>query len=354
MNGVRGVVRDGLYTLAVLALAFAANVLMYELLDSYSLIPMVFIVGVFFVALKTRGYAWGIIASLSVVIVVNYVFTYPYYAFDFKLWENLVSAAAMLAAAVVTSTLTTKIRRQERVWADGEREKMRANLLRAISHDLRTPLTSIYGGVSAIIENYDSLKKQQQLKLLGDMRDDAEWLIRMVENVLSVTRIGGEEVQVIKTPTVLEELIDAALTKFHKRYPDRRVLVKIPDEFISIPMDALLIEQVIINMLENAVFHARGMTELSLEVSVSGRNAVFTIADNGCGIPRDRLGGIFAGYTDRADVRDGGRQSSMGIGLSVCAAIIRAHGGAIQAENRPGGGALLRFSLEMEAADYEQ
>lgn len=349
-----GIIKDGVFSLAVLALAYGANVLMYNLMDSYALIPMVFVVGVFLIALRTQGYFWGVAASMTVVIVVNYVFTYPYYAFDFLLLENLLSAVVMLAVAIITSTLTTTIKRQERLWADGEKEKMRANLLRAISHDLRTPLTSIYGSASAIIENYDSLKKEQHIKLLSEMRDDSEWLIRMVENLLSVTRIDGEKARVIKTPTVLEELIDAALTAFRKRCPGYQVQLDMPDDFISIPMDAMLIQQVILNLLENAVFHARGMTFLGLEVAVSGDCAVFSVTDDGCGIPRERLPGIFEGCHCSSDVHDGGRQSCMGIGLGVCAAIIRAHGGTIRADNRPEGGARFSFTLKLEADEHEQ
>ncbi len=102
---------------------------------------------------------------------------------------------------------------------ESETEKMRANLLRAISHDLRTPLTSIYGACSTVIENYDSLGREQKLKLLGEVCEDAQWLNRMVENLLSVTRIDSEKVSVKKTPTVLEELIDTVLVKFKKTHP---------------------------------------------------------------------------------------------------------------------------------------
>lgn len=145
-------------------------------------------------------------------------------------------------------------------------------------------MTSIYGSGSAIIENYDSLSREQHLKLLGEMKEDAEWLIRMVENLLSVTRIDGEKVSVVKTPTVLEELIDIVLVKFRKRCPQQEVEVEIPEEFVSIPMDAMLIEQVLINILENAVDHAKGMTSLKLEVSLGNNMARFCISDNGCGI----------------------------------------------------------------------
>ena len=197
------------------------------------------------------------------------------------------------------------------------------NLLRAISHDLRTPLTSIYGSSSTLISKYDALPKEQQLKLLGEIQEDSEWLIRMVENLLSVTRIDGAKVKVVKTPTVLDELIDSVLMKFSKKHPNQKVITQIPEEFVDIPMDSLLIEQVLLNLLENAVFHAKGMTELTLSVSLVGDKAVFEVADNGCGIPDDALQKIFSGSYEKSAAPVDGTRSNMGIGLSVCAASSR-------------------------------
>ncbi|MDO4323261.1 MAG: DUF4118 domain-containing protein [Lachnospiraceae bacterium] len=346
--------KDLLFTMAVLTVSFLINVFIQRFFLTPSLIPTIFVLGVFLVSLKTRGYLWGVLASLLSVVAVNYAFTYPYYAFGFSLPESLPTAVIMLIVATMTSTLTTKVKAHEKMKAETEREKMRANLLRAISHDLRTPLTSIYGSTSAIIDNYDILPKEQQIRLLEEVRGDSQWLIRMVENLLSVTRIDGGKVQVMKVSTVLEELIDATLIKFRKQYPNQEVQVSIPEEFISIPMDAMLMEQVLINLLENAVLHAKGMTELSLTVRTSGNRAVFEVADNGCGIARDKIGKLFTGYLDRGSAIADGQRNNMGIGLSVCATIVKAHGGVIEAENRKSGGAVFRFSLEMEELSYEQ
>ena len=233
-------------------------------------------------------------------------------------------------------------------------EQLRANLLRSISHDLRTPLTSIYGSSSTLISKYDALPKEQQLKLLGEIQEDSEWLIRMVENLLSVTRIDGAKVEVVKTPTVLDELIDSVLMKFSKKHPNQKVITQIPEEFVDIPMDSLLIEQVLLNLLENAVFHAKGMTELTLSVSLVGDKAVFEVADNGCGIPDDALQKIFTGSYEKSAAPVDGTRSNMGIGLSVCAAIVKAHGSEITAENRKGGGAVFRFALERGGEDDGQ
>lgn len=176
----------------------------------------------------------------------------------------------------------------------------------------------------------------------------------MVENLLSVTRIDSEKVTVQKTPTVLDELLDTVLVKFRKRYPDIQVELETPDAFIVIPMDSMLIQQVLMNLLENAALHAEGMTKLTLKVFTVGNRAVFEVTDNGCGIPRERLKTLFSGTgsTD-PDVPADSRKHGMGIGLSVCAAIIKVHGGEIKAESRVGEGTTIRFWLETEEIEME-
>ena len=274
------------------------------------------------------------------------------YQRNFTLPENLFSGLVMLAVSIMTSTLTTRVKKQEQLRMETEREKMRANLLRAVSHDLRTPLTSIYGACSTVTENYDSLGKEQALKLLREACEDAQWLNRMVENLLSVTRFDGEQVAVKKTPTVLEELLDTVLVKFKKRCPDVPIQLELPEDFVMIPMDSMLIQQVLMNLLENAVLHAEGMTTLTLRVFTLGQRAVFEVIDNGCGIPKERLKTLFTGTTLTQDTSSGGKHG-MGIGLSVCAAIIKAHGGEIDAESRPGEGTTIRFWLETEKIELE-
>ena len=346
---------DPVMAIAILTAAFLVSLLLQSFCPSQSLVSMIFVLAVFLISMLTRGYLWGILASFASVLIDNYVFAFPRFAFDFITAENFIAAVVLLIVAILTGTLTTQLKEQERIRAETAREKMRGNLLRAISHDLRTPLTTIYGSCSAIIDNYDSLSRQTQLTLLSQIREDSDSLVRMVENLLTVTRVNDEGVRVNKTPTVLEELVDATLLKFRKHYPAQEVIVSIPDEFISIPMDAMLIQQVLINLLENAVIHARGMTELRLTVTVQDRYALFEISDNGCGIPRDRLPELFTGrfYSHDTTPSDAGR-SGMGIGLSVCSTIIKAHGGEIRAENRKKGGACFRFRLEMEKTTHEQ
>ncbi len=337
---------DWAATILIVSLDYCINWGLWELFDTRTMVPMIFVLGVFLVSWITQGYFWGITASLVSVLAVNYTFTYPYYAFDLWSPECVSSAVVMLIVAVMTGLLTTRLKNAERLKAEAERERLRGNLLRAVSHDLRTPLTSIYAACSTIVEEYDEIPRERQLKLLTDVRGDAQWLVRMVENLLSITRIDGGRVSLHKSDTVLEELMDSLIIKFRKHYPRARVELTIPEEFVSIPMDPILIEQVLMNLLENAVFHAEGMRNLWLTVELKENRAVFRVTDDGCGIPEERLPGLFAGNLGSQMPRDTGR-SNMGIGLSVCAAIVKAHGGGIHGANRPEGGAEFWFDLEL-------
>ena len=351
MVGQKRVAADICFTIFTLGTMFLMNLFLVEQFNIKTVTPMIFVLGVFLVSWRTQGYAWGLVSSLVSVLAVNWAFTYPYWAFDLIRPECIASAVVMLVVSTVTGALTTRLKKQEKLKAEAETERMRGNLLRAVSHDLRTPLTSIYGSCSAMIENFDQISKDRQLMLLEDIQSDSKWLNRMVENLLSVTRVDTDGIRLSKHSTVLEELIDAMMLKFHKHYPNQRVQVQIPDEFVSIPMDPVLIEQVIMNLLENAVFHAHGMKNLWLRVVLKNKKAVFYVEDDGCGISDERMRHLFSGLLDSETPADTSR-SNMGIGLSVCRTIIKAHGGELKAANRPEGGAAFSFALEMEETEY--
>ena len=341
-------IKDLLLTAGILAACFLCSLATNRISQTPMLIPMFFVLGVFLVSVLTSGYRWGVAASLLSVLAVNFAFTFPYFEFNFSIPVNFFSAVVMLVVAIVTCALTKKITYAEKLKADSEREKMRANLLRAVSHDLRTPLTTIYGSSAMLLEDFDKFSPEDRRELLRGIRDDAHWLVGMVENLLSVTRLDGGELRLNKTDTVLEELVDTVLVKFRKRCPEHEVQVLIPDDFLSIPMDAVLIGQVLTNLLENAVIHAIGMTRLELEVCLEEHHARFTVRDDGCGIAPDRLDDLFTGYLGSSDRQGDSARRNMGIGLSVCATIIKAHGGHITARNRPTGGAEFTFTLTTE------
>lgn len=348
-------IRNIAITIITLCSAFLVSLLLQYGFSVHEHVTAIFVLAVFLISDLTRRYAYGILASLVSMLVVNYAFTEPFFFFDFIQPENLISAVVMVAVSVFTCTLVSKLKEQEAA-AEHEREKMRANLLRAVSHDLRTPLTSIYGASAALIEEREALSEEQQLKMLHGIREDSQWLIRIVENLLSITKIDSGSIKLEKSPVVLEELVDAVMAKFHSRYPDRKVILDLPEQFIAIPMDALLIEQVLINLLENAIQHAVGMRHLWLRAVVQGGRVIFAVEDDGCGIRPGQKAKLFRGGNGSQDGPADSRKRNAGIGLSVCAAIIKAHGGELWVEDREGGGARFLFALEAgeENCDEQQ
>ena len=346
-------IKNTFVMLVILGATFFISLVLQKILTAQEHITTVFVFAVFLVSLITDGYFYGILTAFLGMIAVNFAFTFPYFAINFTIPENFISAIVMIVISLMTSALTTKLKKWQALKAEGEHEKMRANLLRAVSHDLRTPLTTIYGSSSAIIDNYDHLSDESKRKMISGIKDDSQWLIGMVENLLSITRIDSGIVKLIKSPTALEELVDSVILKFKKHYPDVNLIIDIPEELVIIPMDPILIQQVIINILENAVHHAQGMSKISMRVILDGEQAIFEISDDGCGIDKDRLDKIFMGYYNGLEQPIDTKRRNAGIGLSVCATIIKAHGGNISATNLAEGGALFTFNLEISNPDSE-
>ena len=340
--------------LAIFCALFGSAVLLCILLhmasSSEGFAYSIFILTVLLISRFTTGYLFGTLAAVLSVVGTNYIFTYPYWAVNFTLSGYPLTFLTMLVVSLVTCTMTTKIKRQEDLRIEAAREKMRANLLRSVSHDIRTPLTSIIGSTSAMIENPD-LPEEDRLLLLTDVRDDAQWLIRVVENLLSITRMGDTTTRLVKNPEPAEEILGAVTAKFRKRYPDVRIRVSVPEDLLFVPMDAVLISQVLSNLLENAVVHGGGhTTEIRLSVRREGPEAVFAVEDNGDGIEHKVLPHLFDGALAAAagDMENGGKRN-MGLGLSVCQAIIHAHSGSIEAHNlMEGAEFVFRLPLEQE------
>lgn len=341
--------RDALLCVVILSAAALLCVLLRTADKSDVYVSMIFLLAVLITARVTRGYLYGIVASFAGVVLVNYVFTYPYFAFNFTISGYPLTFISMLVASLTTSAMTTQIKEQERIRREAEMEKMRGNLLRAVSHDLRTPLTSIIGSSSAILDGPAALPPQAQRRMIEDIREDAEGLLRMVENLLSITRINGEAARIKAQPEAVEEVVAESVRKFKKRFPALPVSIRLPDEMLMARMDPILIEQVIVNLLENVVMHAQGASRAELTVERRGDECVLSVLDDGCGIPQSAMPHLFDGYLTRAEHPLSDATRSMGIGLSVCMSIVRAHGGTLRAENRPSGGAALRFTLPIDA-----
>lgn len=342
---LKSAVKDMAITLIILIAALVLCFVLKAADNTSAYASMIFIFAVFLISRFTHGYFCGIAASLASVLLVNFVFTYPYFAFNFTLSGYPIFILCMLVVSIATSTLTTQNKLSEEARIEAEREKTRSNLLRAVSHDLRTPLTSISGICSVMIENDEHISNDERKRMLSEINDDARWLIRMVENLLSITRIDSGSAKIIKKHEAVEEVVADSITKFRKQFPQCNITVVIPDELLLVPMDVMLIEQVLINLLENAVTHSKTATEIRLEVLCDGSSVKFSVSDNGVGIPSSILPHIFDGYFSRGYEQNSDKKRNMGIGLSVCSTIITAHGGHMNAENLKKGGAKFSFTL---------
>lgn len=274
----------------------------------------------------------------------------------FQLGQQPLGKSALDYLKLIISQAAITLERQyladssQNILLETEKEKMRANLLRAVSHDLRTPLTGMIGASETIMNNKEHLSQKEQDKLIKYIYEDSNWLLHMVENLLSVTRIKEGVSSVNKTLEPLEEVITASVDRLKKRYPKANIQVTIPEDFLMVPMDATLIMQVLINLLENGVKYAGKGALISLHVTKTGDEVLFQVADNGNGLTFTDTETIFEGVSPTA-AQTSNSVKGIGIGLSICKTIIMAHGGTISAENQPDGGALFTFTLPLEGGN---
>ena len=361
---------DLFISIALLLLAtIIAHIFFYQSEHSSGNVPIIYVLATFLISRYTKGYWWGVVSSFLSVLLINWRFTYPYFRVNFLIDGYPMTFIGILVIAIITNMTTSSLNAEKEeavkrekeleklneynqqineLKIEKENEKMRSNLLRAISHDLRTPLTGMIGASATYLEAKDYLDEKAKDQLILGIQEDAHWLLNMVENLLSVTRIqndgGGEEAHVKKTPEPLEEVVAEAMQRFHKRYPESVVNVKIPDEFVMVPMDPTLIEQVIMNLLENAWVHSGEKAPVDFYIRQEEKNVVFYVRDYGKGIESERMDHLFDGC---AGSKDHESRKGMGIGLSICKTIVLAHKGEIHAKNHEDG-AEFSFSLPIE------
>lgn len=234
---------------------------------------------------------------------------------------------------------------QENSRIELEKEKLRNNLLRSVSHDLRTPLTGIAGSASFMLESFDSLDKKTILSLLSDISVDAAWLNNLVENLLNMTRIQDGKLLIKKENEVVDDIVSEAVRRVSKLQKQHTFSVSVPDDILLVPMDGKLIIQVLVNLLDNSFQHTRPDSAVELSIYRQEDRAVFDVSDNGGGIRPDLPGALFDSFVSAQNSPDSRR--GIGLGLSICQAVVQAHGGTIEGFNNSRGGATFRFSLPL-------
>lgn len=351
---------SALKTVVILGTVTLLNSLLLERFDMLRSVTEMYILGVLMISLNTSGYVWGVIASVASVLCINFFFTEPFFGFNFTTKGYPVTFFVLLTVSIVTSAMGGRVRLQrelarertrlteerQQILIETEMEKTRGNLLRAISHDLRTPLTGILGASGALLDNGDRIQPERLRELLTGIHDDAEWLLRMVENVLSVTRISGGAPALRTVCEPLDELFSLVATKARKRYPQLDLVMRMPDAVTFVCLDQMLIVQVLVNLIDNAVRHGGSFT-VELSAVTEGESVRISVYDHGRGFRPEDLDKLFEGFA----VRDNASNDStrgLGIGLSICRTIVACHGGQISACNMPEGGACISFTLPTE------
>lgn len=266
--------------------------------------------------------------------------------------EHMTDAQTRMLHSIIESAALAldrlrSLREQVKSREQTTQERYRGNLLRAISHDIRTPLSGIMGTGEMLLQA--TREDDPCHTLANDICRDALWLYDMVENILNLTKLQDGKLVLDKQPEAVEEVIGATLRTMEKRLPDRSFDVEMPENVIMAPMDARLISQVLINLLDNANKHTPPDKSISVCVTADANSVQITVADRGCGINETDLPHIFKMfYTTGSKIADAKR--GVGLGLAICQSIVEAHGGSIEAKNRDGGGAQFTFSLPLGGA----
>ena len=255
----------------------------------------------------------------------------PLEAFEYSVFNSILGECAL----ALESLRNAQEKEQAAILAHNE--QLRANLLRSISHDIRTPLTSISGNASTLLSHYGQLDAADREQIFADIYDDAQWLIHLVENLLSISRIENGQMGLHLSLDVVNDVVEEALRHADRKISEHRVIVKNSDELLLVRMDAGLITQVLINLINNAVKNTPPGSEITVETEGRDGQVFLTVTDNGPGIPDEVKPHIFEMfYTGPGKVADGRR--GMGLGLALCKSIIEAHGGTIAlSDNEPTG-----------------
>lgn len=240
---------------------------------------------------------------------------------------------------------------REKYRLDIETERLKSTLLRSISHDIRTPLTGILGASNIIVQSESVLEKSDMVSLAKDITEETEWLIMTVQNILNMTRLSENTLSLQKETELADELILQATTRISRMYPEESAHLKtvLPEELLFVNVDGPLMVSVLTNLLDNAFRHAGDYTAVTLRAYAEGENAVFEVSDDGRGIDEDLLGNIFDGFVT-VKTRNSDKGRGMGLGLSICRAIVSAHGGTISAENGQKG-SIFRVTLPKEGEE---
>lgn len=311
-------------------------------------VAMIYLLAVVVVALLfSRGAA--IVASVLCVGMFDFLFVPPQGRFTVHDIQYLLTFAIMLTVGLVISSLMESRRRQahhrSQLQLLADTERIRSALLASISHDLRTPLAVMTGAASTLVESAARMSSDERNALASSIYTQARGMSDQVSKILQMTRLEAGGIKIAFDWAALSEIVGSALARLDERLAHHRVVVDIPKDLPLARVDAALIEQVLINLLENAARHTPPGTLVQIRAQRLDDELVVTVEDFGPGIPDYDLGHIFEKFHRRSPETGG-----MGLGLAICRAIVQLHKGRVWADSLPDGGTAFRFALPLEEA----
>ena len=244
-------------------------------------------------------------------------------------------------------------RARREIEAAARQEQMRANLLRSISHDLRTPLTSISGNALILTEKNPLLTEEKRRELSAAIYEDANWLNHLVENLLSITRIEDGRMNLQISPQLMDEMIEEALHHVNRKSCEHTITTQYGDEILLVNVDARLIMQVVVNLVDNAIKYTPVGSVIQISAYRKDHQVVVDVADNGPGIPDRAKAQVFEMfYTGQSRIADSHR--SLGLGLPLCRAILTAHGGTLTLRDNIPNGSVFSFALPQSEVNIHE
>lgn len=313
---------------------------------------IIYVLGIMVCSIVIDGFLYSIVISLLSVLGFNFFFTIPRYSFKIDDPKYIVTIVLVVLVGIIVSSIVYKLKNytrrvndmkieQIKLKSEMEKEQIKSTMLRGISHDLRTPLTTIKNGVGFILNSEVPLAEKKELGKRIEQKCD--WTIRLMNNLLSLTRINEKNFTVKKNNELVEEIIPEAMRSVEDLIGNRKIHYDIPTELLIVPMDGILIIQVIANILSNAIRYTSDNGNIWIKVWNSGRQSIFRISNDGAPIKEEDLPHIFELYYS-TDQKSG---NEYGLGLAICKMIIEAHKGTIEARNL-NERVVFEFSLPLE------
>ena len=361
-------IKSALFTALTLFVAWFISTLLLPNTGVENNSALIFVLAVVIISTATDGYVFGIAASLISAVIINCFFMAPYGNFNLSLNGYPVAIISTVTVAIVICALTSKIKQHAKAAEERERRtrelyaknsklekekaamemdtakaEIRSNILMSVSHDLRSPITAIQGAASVILEQSSPEYHDENVELVKDINDQAKWMSVMVENIISVAKLGSD----IKGSLVLhpDEIIESCVARSMRLFPDARIELHLSEDVVLVNAEPVLISQVMQNLIQNALRHSGSDKPIEIETKTVPEGYEFIVRDHGTGLPEDIFTQINKGGTILMDHNMSGDSRSRGIGISACQSILKAHGSRLYARVPEGGGTELSFCL---------